>query len=459
MDEETLRKMAIEEFLKGKSPTSVYRDLGRSRPWFYKWLHRYQSREDEWFKDKSKAPHDHPNKTPAETHKLVMNIRLQLEENPFAQVGVSAIKWEFRKLGVNPPPDRTINRILKREGLVKKNFLIPPKGWNIPTCANPWGSTASIKPICWAPGTSRTMDVSIPSILWTFTAIASLSILSGAKTTRRWPLACCAAGKRWAYPIFSRSTTNSLSGEAIATRAPSALSFGSAYPWGSKWFSFPSVNPGAMEPLKASMIPTTADFSAPNGSGATVTSDPNRKTSSSFTIRTTGIVASGGKRPCRLSKKMLSGRSSHLPGTNYSRSVLKFRRESFPSSVSSAVTGSWISLESIFPFLRPLSTLMSGLKSLPTCIRFSSTTEMNGLRLFLTNYRHGWTQTLKTLHSSPDRGGQQLVAWDLLSGQGKSTNGVSCIKGINGPGSYPQPLRSPAPEGRRSGVMDNFRTG
>ena len=30
MDEETLRKMAIEEFLKGKSPASIYRDLGRS---------------------------------------------------------------------------------------------------------------------------------------------------------------------------------------------------------------------------------------------------------------------------------------------------------------------------------------------------------------------------------------------------------------------------------------------
>jgi len=128
MDEETLRKMAIEEFLKGKSPTSVYRDLGRSRPWFYKWLHRYQSGEDEWFKDKSKAPHDHPNKTPAEIYKLVTNIRLQLEENPFAQVGVSAIQWEFRKLGVTPPPDRTINRILKREGLVKKNSLYPQRG-------------------------------------------------------------------------------------------------------------------------------------------------------------------------------------------------------------------------------------------------------------------------------------------------------------------------------------------
>lgn len=127
MEEETLRKMAIEEFLKGKSPTSIYRDLGRSRPWFYKWLHRYQSGEDEWSKDQSKAPH-HPNKTSEETQTLVTNLRFQLEENPFAQVGVSAIQWEFRKLGVTPPPDWTINRILKREGLVKKNSLYPQRG-------------------------------------------------------------------------------------------------------------------------------------------------------------------------------------------------------------------------------------------------------------------------------------------------------------------------------------------
>ena len=127
MEEEDLRKMAIEEFLKGKSPTSVYRDLGRSRPWFYKWLHRYQSGEDEWFQDDSKAPH-HPNKTPEDTQRLVTNLRHQLEENPFAQVGVSAIQWEFRKLGIPPPPDWTINRILKREGLVKKNCLYPQRG-------------------------------------------------------------------------------------------------------------------------------------------------------------------------------------------------------------------------------------------------------------------------------------------------------------------------------------------
>jgi len=130
MEEELLRKMAMEQFLKGKSPASICGDLGRSRPWFYKWLHRYQSGQENWFKDESKAPH-HPHKTSEDTQKLVTNIRLQLEEHPFAQIGVSAIQWELRKLGVPPPPDWTINRILKREGLVKKNSL-HPQGSGIP---------------------------------------------------------------------------------------------------------------------------------------------------------------------------------------------------------------------------------------------------------------------------------------------------------------------------------------
>ena len=122
MEEESLRKMAIEHSLQGKSPVSIYREIARSKKWFFKWLRRYQSGDSEWFRDKPKAPHDHSRETPPEMKSLVKNIRVQLEES-YAQVGTSSIKWEFKKLGVIPPSDRTINRILKREGLVKKNSL------------------------------------------------------------------------------------------------------------------------------------------------------------------------------------------------------------------------------------------------------------------------------------------------------------------------------------------------
>lgn len=195
-----------------------------------------------------------------------------------------------------------------------------------------------------------------------------------------------------------------------------------------------------MEPWKASMIPTTGDSFAANGSGVIATSDPSRRTSSSFTIRTTGIAASRGKRPCKSSKKMASGRSSRLPGINYPRSALKSRREPSPSSVSSAVTKSWISLESISPFLSLSSIPMSGVKSLPPSIRSSSTAAMNWSQPSLTDYRPGWTQILETRSQ-------------------KKTKGVLLINENRSQGSYPQPLRSPALERRRSGAMDNFRSG
>jgi len=128
MEEETLRKMAVEQYLQEKAPISIYQEMGRSKKWFFKWLHRYHSGDPDWYRDRSRAPRFHPKQIHPDTRKLIVNIRTQLEANPYAQIGTSAIKWEFKKLGVIPPSDPTINRILKREGLVKKNSLYPKRG-------------------------------------------------------------------------------------------------------------------------------------------------------------------------------------------------------------------------------------------------------------------------------------------------------------------------------------------
>lgn len=130
MDEETLRKMAVEQALQGKTPVSIYREMGRSKKWFFKWLQRYQSGDTEWYQDHARIPHFHPHQTCLETRTLLIQIRTQLEEHPYAQIGTSAMKWECQKLGLTPPSDSTINRILRREGLVKKNSL-PPQGGGI----------------------------------------------------------------------------------------------------------------------------------------------------------------------------------------------------------------------------------------------------------------------------------------------------------------------------------------
>jgi putative transposase len=126
--EQELRKRAIKRYWKGESPKSIYTDLKRSKEWFFKWLKRYQSGDPEWFKDKSKAPKRRPSQISEIDKQRIISVRQNLESQKFAQTGASAIKWELTKSGHSFPSDSTIHRVLKREGLVKKNFICPKRG-------------------------------------------------------------------------------------------------------------------------------------------------------------------------------------------------------------------------------------------------------------------------------------------------------------------------------------------
>jgi putative transposase len=121
--EQELRKSAINRYLEGETPKSIYSDLKRSKYWFFKWLNRYQSGDPNWYKDKSRAPLSQPTKTSKIERQRIISVRTRLESHKFAQVGTSAIKWELHKSGESFPSDSTIKRVLKSEGLVKKNFL------------------------------------------------------------------------------------------------------------------------------------------------------------------------------------------------------------------------------------------------------------------------------------------------------------------------------------------------
>jgi putative transposase len=126
--EEEIRKKAIIRYLNGESPKAIYTGFKRSKKWFFKWLKRYQTGKADWYKEKSRAPLKRSHKINDKEKQLIVSIRMRLESGPFAQVGVSAIKWELTKLGLKFPSDSTINRILKREGLVKKNSLCTQRG-------------------------------------------------------------------------------------------------------------------------------------------------------------------------------------------------------------------------------------------------------------------------------------------------------------------------------------------
>jgi transposase-like protein len=121
--EQELRKTAVERYLKGESPKSIYTDLKRSKNWFFKWLNRYKSGKPEWYQDKSKAPIRRPSEIDKVQKQRIISLRTHLESQKFAQIGPSAIKWELSKSGHSLPSDSTIKRILKSEGFIKKNFV------------------------------------------------------------------------------------------------------------------------------------------------------------------------------------------------------------------------------------------------------------------------------------------------------------------------------------------------
>jgi putative transposase len=121
--EQDLRKKAINLYLKGGVPKSIYTELNRSKNWFFKWLKRYQTGDPDWYKDKSRAPKRWPTAISEIDRQRIISVRNRLDSQKFAQIGASAIKWELSKSGFEFPSDRTINRVLKKEGLVKKNFV------------------------------------------------------------------------------------------------------------------------------------------------------------------------------------------------------------------------------------------------------------------------------------------------------------------------------------------------
>jgi len=121
--EQQIRQNAIERYLEGEAPKPIYTDLKRSKDWFFKWLKRYKSGEPHWYEDKSRAPINRPTEISKIDRQRIISVRTDLESQRFAQTGASAIKWELSKSGYTLPSDSTIKRVLKSEGLIKKNFV------------------------------------------------------------------------------------------------------------------------------------------------------------------------------------------------------------------------------------------------------------------------------------------------------------------------------------------------
>lgn len=122
MEEEYQKRIdAVKRYLSGEKPSNIYKPLGKPKQWLWFWLNRYNPKDENWYKDKPKAPKLSPNKTPKEIETLVCSARDKLVKTKYAQIGALAIQWELKKLGIQQIPlIRTIDRILKRNNLVKE---------------------------------------------------------------------------------------------------------------------------------------------------------------------------------------------------------------------------------------------------------------------------------------------------------------------------------------------------
>ena len=70
-DEEWERRRAIDRFLRGESPATIYGSMGRSQHWFYSWLERYRRGDPEWFRERSRRPHNSPRRSSKEIEEIV----------------------------------------------------------------------------------------------------------------------------------------------------------------------------------------------------------------------------------------------------------------------------------------------------------------------------------------------------------------------------------------------------
>jgi transposase InsO family protein len=131
MGEKELREKAISRYENGESPKHIYQSFGRSNVWFFKWLKRYQRHDPDWSTDLSRKPYTPPARIKKHMEQAIINIRKQLEKTPYAQIGALTIQWHLEQKGFAIPLS-TINKVIKRNHLIRKKPVYQSKSINYP---------------------------------------------------------------------------------------------------------------------------------------------------------------------------------------------------------------------------------------------------------------------------------------------------------------------------------------
>jgi transposase len=133
-EEVSSRKEAMNRWLQGEKPEEIAQNLGKTKQWVYKWIKRFENSQNaDWFNSQSTAPKNFKSKIHAEQEKMILQIRENLTNQKYAQIGALSIQYEYYQKGLKPPPIWTINRVLSRNGVVRiakektsKNIPYPP---------------------------------------------------------------------------------------------------------------------------------------------------------------------------------------------------------------------------------------------------------------------------------------------------------------------------------------------
>ena len=120
LTDEQLRRKAIELYEQNWRPSEIISSLGCSKTWFYKWLKRYEQKDETWYQEESRAPKNSRRKLQPAVEQLVIDTRKKLVLTRFSQYGPQAIYYDIINQGKESPPVWEIARILNRHHLTRK---------------------------------------------------------------------------------------------------------------------------------------------------------------------------------------------------------------------------------------------------------------------------------------------------------------------------------------------------
>jgi len=123
--EEQERIDAVTRYTRGEKPATICQEMKRSKKWLFKWVNRFKSGDEHWYKSHSRAPKKQARETSPSIEQAIVTIRKVLiegteQESKYLGVGADAIQYRMEKLGFlegEIPSASTIKRIVKKHGL------------------------------------------------------------------------------------------------------------------------------------------------------------------------------------------------------------------------------------------------------------------------------------------------------------------------------------------------------